>query len=114
VLDDDGVDRTPKPLILLKPTVMKSGHGLSTEYDSHTPTSDVSDNFLDRISSSGFGRGGFSASTSGTHSPTEAEDEDDYAGAPMLHPHTRCHLLHPAPACSQLCTLPQTIMGRTR
>jgi hypothetical protein len=81
VVDDDGVDRTPKPLILLKPTVMRNLPGMATtEYESHSPTSDLSENFLDRISSTGFGKSSFSTSTSGTHTPLQ-EEEEDYEGS---------------------------------
>jgi hypothetical protein len=58
VLDEDGVDRTPKPLMSLRPSALK-GLGMPGIGDSiDSPSSEMSDFFLDRMSSAAFsGRG---------------------------------------------------------
>jgi len=75
VIVDEGIDRTPKPLMSLRPSVMK-GMGLPDEEG--TPTSEQSDFFMDRMSSAGFSRGGWGSGTnSGTMTP-KSEYDDEY------------------------------------
>ncbi|KAG2499039.1 hypothetical protein HYH03_003224 [Edaphochlamys debaryana] len=69
----DGVDRTPKPLLSLNPTVLKGGQG-----DNTTPNSEASEFFMDRISTTAFTKAGwYSNADSGTHTP-KSEQEFDY------------------------------------
>ncbi|GMH39829.1 hypothetical protein BSKO_07733 [Bryopsis sp. KO-2023] len=75
VIDDEGVERTPKPMLSLKPSVMHHNMSGFGPEESGTPTSEMSDNFLERMSSTGFSRGMFSAS--GTASPDMSEEGDD-------------------------------------
>lgn len=80
MIDEDGVDRTPKPMLSLKPTVMHQGiPGLVRAVEeSATPTSEVSEIFPDNIQSANFSRGMFS--TSGTLSPGTSEEGDNQSG----------------------------------
>lgn len=71
----DGVDRTPKPLLSLRPTVLKGGPG----DDSNTPNSDTSEFFMDRMSAAFSRAGWFSNADSGTHTP-KSEADYDYEG----------------------------------
>lgn len=84
VIDDQGVDRTPKPLISLDPSgAARSMYGGSVgTLDDSTPASEASElMFLNRMASANFSRqGGWqSGATSGTVSP-KGEAEDDYEG----------------------------------
>ncbi len=81
MIDDDGVDRTPKPLMSTKPSVLKGVGGGAAE-DGSTPNSEASDFFMDRMSSAGFNRGsfnrGWSEAGSGLMSPKSEAGDDDY------------------------------------
>ncbi|GFR43755.1 hypothetical protein Agub_g4867 [Astrephomene gubernaculifera] len=69
----DGVDRTPKPLLSLNPTVLKGAQG-----DTTTPNSEVSEFFMDRMSTTAFTKAGwYSNADSGNHTP-KSEAEYDY------------------------------------
>ncbi len=70
----DGVDRTPKPLLSINPTVLKGAPG-----DITTPNSETSEFFMDRMSGTAFTKGGwYSNADSGAHTPkSEAEYEYD-------------------------------------
>ncbi|KAK3288194.1 hypothetical protein CYMTET_4329 [Cymbomonas tetramitiformis] len=81
VFDEKGLDVTPKPLLSLKPTVLGAGGGAQKTPGHSTPTSEreslVSD-AIDRISSAGFSRSGYSQDGStGSVSPSENEDETE-------------------------------------
>ncbi len=61
VIDDDGVDRTPKPLLTVKPSVLRGmgGQGGGHEDGTLSPSSEAgSEFFLDRLSSANFSRQG--------------------------------------------------------
>lgn len=74
------MDRTPKPLLSLNPTVLKGGAG-----DTTTPNSETSDFFMDRISTAAFTKAGwYSNADSGTHTP-KSEADYDYEGESLRH-----------------------------
>eukprot|EP00873_Tetraselmis_striata_P018619 jgi/Tetstr1/438883/TSEL_027391.t2 len=79
VLDDSGRDVTPKPMLTLKPTVLKGSQvsGMSAA-DSGSPQSEFSELPMDRMSNTGFSQAGFSESTNSTPK-SEAPDEVDRA-----------------------------------
>ncbi len=59
VIDEEGVDRTPKPLLSVKPSVLRSiGAGVGGDDGTLSPMSEAgSEFFLDRMSSAVFSRG---------------------------------------------------------
>ncbi len=77
VIDDAGVDRTPRPLVSLDPSSMRN---LSSATGQSTPNSDASEfMFLQRLPSATFSRQGTgiaSGATSGTVTPKS--DDSDY------------------------------------
>ena len=79
MIDDEGVDRTPKPLMAAKHPA-KDAPGPADE--SSSPSSEASDFFMDRMSSAGFNRGsfnrGWSDAGSGASSPRSEAGDDDY------------------------------------
>lgn len=58
VIDDDGMDRTPKPLMSVRPTVTKGPAGGDAADGGSSPRSEASEFFLDRMSSAQFSRAG--------------------------------------------------------
>mmetsp|Transcript_24966 Transcript_24966/g.81789 ORF Transcript_24966/g.81789 Transcript_24966/m.81789 type:complete len:774 (+) Transcript_24966:69-2390(+) len=82
VTDENGADVTPKPLLTLKPTV--SGKGASQATPGHsTPTSEVSEAVVERMSSAGFSRSGYSEHGSmGSMSPVHMGMEGDDGSTP--------------------------------
>ncbi|EFJ40856.1 hypothetical protein VOLCADRAFT_77807 [Volvox carteri f. nagariensis] len=70
----DGVDRTPKPLLSLNPTVLKG-----VQNDTTTPNSESSEFFMDRMSTAAFTKAGwYSNADSGSHTPKSENDYPDY------------------------------------
>lgn len=68
----DGVDRTPKPLLSLNPTVLKG-----VQNDTTTPNSESSEFFMDRMSTAAFTKAGwYSNADSGSHTPKSEADYD--------------------------------------
>lgn len=74
VFDDEGVERTPRPMLYLKPSGALKTSGSGPE-DGGSPRSELSDNFLDRMSCTGFSKGMFSES--GTASPQTSDGSDE-------------------------------------
>eukprot|EP00201_Polytomella_parva_P018197 CAMPEP_0175071880 /NCGR_PEP_ID=MMETSP0052_2-20121109/19529_1 /TAXON_ID=51329 ORGANISM="Polytomella parva, Strain SAG 63-3" /NCGR_SAMPLE_ID=MMETSP0052_2 /ASSEMBLY_ACC=CAM_ASM_000194 /LENGTH=271 /DNA_ID=CAMNT_0016339181 /DNA_START=120 /DNA_END=932 /DNA_ORIENTATION=- len=75
VIDDEGIDRTPKPLLLVKPAAAKTNDEVSSP-----PSEATSDFFLDHLSSTGFSTraGWISGSESGTMTPRSEQGEGEY------------------------------------
>lgn len=74
VFDEEGVERTPKSLLALRSNLTHQPQLGSATQEPGTPTSEMSDNFLERMSSTGFSHGMFSAS--GTVSPISSDGSD--------------------------------------
>lgn len=81
VIDDDGTDRTPKPLMALNPSVLR-GAGLHDK-DSDAASDVTSEFFLDRMSDTNFSKAGWmSGTTSGSATPkSDAEEEGQVKAA---------------------------------
>lgn len=74
MFDDEGVERTPRPMLYLRPSGVPKAAGSGAD-DPGSPRSELSDNFLDRMSCTGFSKGMFSAS--GTASPQTSDGSDE-------------------------------------